>query len=62
MTSAIARGIATVTHDGTVLDVWYPAPKLGEAVSASGTTRLEEADARFAHLVGPDEELSLIHI
>ena len=62
MTSAIARGIATVTHDGTVLDVWYPAPKLGEAVSASGTTRLEEADARFAHLVGPDEERGVARI
>ena len=62
MTSAIARGIATVTHDGTVLDVWFPAPKLGEAVSASGTTRLEEADARFAHLVGPDEERGVARI
>ena len=62
MTSAIARGIATVTHDGTVLDVWYPAPKLGEAVSASGTTRLEEADARFAHLVGADEERGVARI
>ena len=51
-----------MTHDGTVLDVWYPAPKLGEAVSASGTTRLEEADARFAHLVGPDEERGVARI
>ena len=30
-TTAIARGIATITHDGTVLDVWYPAPKVDEA-------------------------------
>ena len=62
MTSAIARGIATVTHDGTVLDVWFPAPKLGEPVSHNGTERLEEADARFAHLVGPDEDRGVARV
>ena len=55
MTTATAKGLATVTHDGTVLDVWYPAPKLGETVSAAGTTRLEETPQQFSHLVGPDE-------
>jgi 2,3,4,5-tetrahydropyridine-2-carboxylate N-succinyltransferase len=30
-TSAWGFGLATVTKSGTVLDVWYPAPKLGEA-------------------------------
>ncbi|MET3943448.1 2,3,4,5-tetrahydropyridine-2,6-dicarboxylate N-succinyltransferase [Corynebacterium mucifaciens] len=54
-TSAYARGVATITHDGTVLDVWYPAPKIDEATGETGTRRLEEADARFADLVGPDE-------
>ena len=54
-TSAIARGVATITHDGTVLDVWYPAPKVDEAVAETGTRRLAEPDARFAELVGPDE-------
>ncbi|MDK8663168.1 2,3,4,5-tetrahydropyridine-2,6-dicarboxylate N-succinyltransferase [Corynebacterium coyleae] len=54
-TTAIARGIATITHDGTVLDVWYPAPKVDEAVTETGTRRLEEPDARFTNLVGPDE-------
>lgn len=54
-TSAHARGVATITHDGTVLDVWYPAPKVDEAVAEAGTRRLAEPDARFAELVGPDE-------
>lgn len=54
-TSAYARGVATITHDGTVLDVWYPAPKIDEATGETGTRRLEEADARFADLVGSDE-------
>ncbi|PAT08983.1 2,3,4,5-tetrahydropyridine-2,6-dicarboxylate N-succinyltransferase [Corynebacterium hadale] len=62
MTSAIARGIATVTHDGTVLDVWYPAPKLGEPVTGTGTTRLEEEDPRFSHLVGPDEDRGVARV
>ncbi|WJY97286.1 2,3,4,5-tetrahydropyridine-2,6-dicarboxylate N-succinyltransferase [Corynebacterium fournieri] len=54
-TSAIARGVATITHDGTVLDVWYPAPKVDEPVEETGTRRLAEPDARFADLVGPDD-------
>ena len=56
MTTAFARGLATVTHDGTVLDVWYPAPKLGESVSSTGTTRLEETPQQFVNLAGPDED------
>src|SRR5688572_23141848 len=31
MTSAWGHGLATVAHDGSVLDTWYPAPALGEA-------------------------------
>ena len=54
-TSAIARGVATITHDGTVLDVWYPAPLVDEPVEETGTRRLAEPDARFEDLVGPDE-------
>ncbi len=54
-TAAHARGVATVTHDGTVLDVWYPAPKLEAGEGETGTRRLAEPDARFADLVGPDE-------
>lgn len=53
--SAQARGLATITHDGTVLDVWYPAPKVGAKGASTSTKRLEEADPRFAELEGPDE-------
>lgn len=62
MTTAFARGLATVTHDGTVLDVWYPAPKIGEAVSSTGTTRLEETPQQFANLAGPDEERGVARV
>ncbi|PJJ44341.1 2,3,4,5-tetrahydropyridine-2-carboxylate N-succinyltransferase [Glutamicibacter mysorens] len=31
---ASAHGIATVASDGTILDVWYPAPVLGELAQA----------------------------
>ena len=61
-TTAIARGIATITHDGTVLDVWYPAPKVDEAVTETGTRRLEEPDARFTNLVGPDEDRGVARV
>ena len=54
-TSAIARGVATITHDGTVLDVWYPAPLVDEPVEETGTRKLAKPDARFEDLVGPDE-------
>ena len=60
--SARARGIATVTHNGTVLDVWYPAPKLGEPVENTGTVRIDEPDARFAHLVGADEDRGVARV
>ena len=61
-TTAHARGIATLTYDGTVLDVWYPAPKIGEAVTGTGTQRLDEPDARFAALVGPDEDRGVARV
>ncbi|GAA3514309.1 2,3,4,5-tetrahydropyridine-2,6-dicarboxylate N-succinyltransferase [Aeromicrobium panaciterrae] len=32
---AHAHGVATLTPDGTVLDVWYPAPRLGAAPTGS---------------------------
>ncbi|QPK83963.1 2,3,4,5-tetrahydropyridine-2,6-dicarboxylate N-succinyltransferase [Corynebacterium qintianiae] len=60
--SARARGIATVTHNGTVLDVWYPAPKLGEPVAETGTVRVDEPDSRFSHLVGPDEDRGVARV
>ncbi|MCS3491325.1 MULTISPECIES: 2,3,4,5-tetrahydropyridine-2,6-dicarboxylate N-succinyltransferase [Micrococcaceae] len=33
---ASAHGLATVASDGTILDVWYPAPVLGELAKAEG--------------------------
>ena len=62
MTSASARGLATITHDGTVLDVWFPAVHTDISVEASGTERLEEIPQQFAALVGPDEERGVARI
>ncbi len=62
MTSASARGLATITHDGTVLDVWFPAVHTDTSVEASGTERLEEVPQQFADLVGPDEERGVARI
>ncbi|AQQ14950.1 2,3,4,5-tetrahydropyridine-2,6-dicarboxylate N-succinyltransferase [Corynebacterium glaucum] len=53
---ASGRGLATVAQDGTVLDVWFPAPNVDKQVAETGTHRVEEADPRFAHLVGRDEK------
>jgi 2,3,4,5-tetrahydropyridine-2-carboxylate N-succinyltransferase len=58
---AHAVGLATVTSDGTVLDTWYPQPKLGSG-AAAGSTRLttEEAvsalGASVADSLGPDND------
>ncbi|MDO5731576.1 succinyltransferase [Corynebacterium sphenisci] len=41
---ASAIGIANIAMDGTVLDTWYPAPRLDEAVADSGTVRLGAQD------------------
>ncbi|WP_245572534.1 2,3,4,5-tetrahydropyridine-2,6-dicarboxylate N-succinyltransferase [Actinokineospora enzanensis] len=52
-------GLATVATDGTVLDTWFPNPRLG-ADGPSGTTRLSEAQAvevlgaGVTALLGPD--------
>lgn len=42
---AVGDGIATVTSDGTVLDTWFPAPRLN-ATATSGTRRLSTAEAQ----------------
>lgn len=54
-TTATARGLATITYNNTVLDVWYPAPKVDQAVSDPGTKRLENIPQQFEDLHGPDE-------
>jgi len=38
MSEARGSGLATITHDGRVLDVLYPDPRLGPAEGAPGTT------------------------
>ena len=53
-TGASATGISTVTVDGTVLDTWFPAPRLTDEAS-TGTTQLDEPPVELAALVGPDE-------
>ena len=63
-TGAHGVGLATVSNGGTVLDTWYPHPKLSDsgAAGASGTERLSEADAVDAlgesvrALLGPDTD------
>ena len=62
MTSAIARGLATITYDGTVLDVWFPAPRLTEEPLEAGTVRPEQTPQQFAALVGPDEERGVARV
>jgi 2,3,4,5-tetrahydropyridine-2,6-dicarboxylate N-succinyltransferase len=60
ITGASGVGLATVTPGGTVLDTWFPQPKLQEAGGASGTERLsgqqvtEILGADAAALLGPD--------
>ena len=41
---AVGEGIATVTDDGTVLDTWFPAPRL-DAAAEGGSRRLTPAEA-----------------
>ena len=60
-TGAHGVGLATVTSDGTVLDTWFPQPKLGEP-GTSGTERLSHEQAvealgeAAAALLGPDTD------
>ena len=51
--SAVAVGLATLTTSGTVLDTWYPAPRLGTPDGASaGTARLGALE--LSGELGPD--------
>jgi 2,3,4,5-tetrahydropyridine-2-carboxylate N-succinyltransferase len=49
MTSAWGHGLATIASDGTVLDTWFPAPKLG-----AGPSAVAPVPAEFAPFLGPD--------
>jgi 2,3,4,5-tetrahydropyridine-2-carboxylate N-succinyltransferase len=51
--SAVAAGLATVTRSGTVLDTWYPSPRLGAPDDAKpGTVQLGALE--LAGELGPD--------
>ncbi|MDR6174968.1 2,3,4,5-tetrahydropyridine-2-carboxylate N-succinyltransferase [Nocardioides zeae] len=52
-TSAWGVGLATVAADGTVLDVWFPAPSLGPAPHADAADEL--AGVELDALAGVDE-------
>jgi 2,3,4,5-tetrahydropyridine-2,6-dicarboxylate N-succinyltransferase len=60
-TGATGVGLATVTNDGTVLDTWFPQPKLTAEAHESRTERLSAEQAAEAlgeeatSLLGPDE-------
>lgn len=56
MTAASAQGLATITDEGTVLDVWFPTPQLLDAPGATGTTRLTDVPAQLAPLEHRDED------
>ncbi|RKN42417.1 2,3,4,5-tetrahydropyridine-2,6-dicarboxylate N-succinyltransferase [Streptomyces hoynatensis] len=49
-TGAVAAGLATLADDGTVLDTWFPAPRLAAEPGPSGTERL--SPERAAELLG----------
>ena len=45
---AVGYGLATVASDGSVLDTWYPAPKVGASTSPTGTVILTQEQASLA--------------
>ncbi|MGI5996341.1 MAG: 2,3,4,5-tetrahydropyridine-2,6-dicarboxylate N-succinyltransferase, partial [Saccharomonospora viridis] len=47
-TGATGVGLATVTNDGTVLDTWFPQPKLTAEAHESRTERLSTEQAAEA--------------
>ena len=54
---AVADGIATITADRTVLDVWYPSPTVtGSASSSNRVLSGDEIPAEFTDLVGEDPD------
>lgn len=63
-TGAIGIGLATFSDNGTVLDTWFPAPKLGTP-GRTGTERISVEEAAqtlgpsVLKLVGPDDDRSV---
>ncbi|MFC4004244.1 2,3,4,5-tetrahydropyridine-2,6-dicarboxylate N-succinyltransferase [Prauserella oleivorans] len=60
-TGATGVGLATLASDGTVLDTWFPHPKLTEGEGTEGTERLtaeqaaESLGQEAVALLGPDD-------
>lgn len=60
-TGAVGVGLATVTTNGTVLDTWFPNPRLTDTVAEPGTVRLsadeaaESLGSEVTALLGADE-------
>ena len=52
-TTAWGLGLATLTDDGTVLDVWFPEPRLGEP--GDGSADESDLATRLAALAGRDD-------
>ncbi|ASR34294.1 2,3,4,5-tetrahydropyridine-2,6-dicarboxylate N-succinyltransferase [Prauserella marina] len=61
-TGATGVGLATVSSDGTVLDTWFPNPKLTQAGEGSSTARLSRSEVvdalgeTAASLLGTDDD------
>ena len=54
MTSAFATGLATIHSNDTVLDVWFPDPKLSDDVRESGTEFPDKVPAELHPLAHID--------
>ena len=61
-TAAWGHGLATLTADGTVLDVWFPSPALGEHSGEKPAEELTFLDGGHDELRGVTRELRLVEI
>jgi 2,3,4,5-tetrahydropyridine-2-carboxylate N-succinyltransferase len=61
-TSAWGHGLATVTEDGTVLDVWFPSPQLGTHADEKPADELSHLDGGHDDMRGVTRELRLVEI
>lgn len=57
MTSAFATGLATIHSNDTILDVWFPDPKLSDDVRESGTEFPDKVPAELHPLTHIDAAL-----
>ena len=59
-TGAHGAGLANRTADGTVLDVWYPAPTLG--APGAGVTRAEQPDLTAAERTDAIRQVDVVRV